>query len=50
MQSYAIIITVFTLGLTYKLGVYSAILAYFLSAGYIGFAYMNKTKQLIEEL
>lgn len=49
MQSYAIIITVITLVITFKLEIYAAILAYFLSAGYIGIAYMQKTKQLLKE-
>lgn len=49
MQSYAIIITVITLVITFKFEIYAAILAYFLSAGYIGIAYMQKTKQLLKE-
>lgn len=48
MQSYAIIITVITLVITFKFEIYAAILAYFLSAGYIGIAYMQKTKQLLK--
>lgn len=47
-QIQAIIISILTLITTYKLGIYSAALAYFLSAGYIGFAYMYKTKQLLK--
>ncbi len=47
-QLVSITISIFTLLITYKLGVYSAALAYLLSAGYIGFAYMHKTKQLLK--
>lgn len=50
MQSVAIVITVVTLLLTYKLGIGSAILAYFLSAGYIGFIYMYKAKQILANI
>jgi len=46
-QTLAIITSVVTLLTTFKLGIYSAALAYFISTGYIGFAYMYKTKQLI---
>lgn len=46
-QIFAIIISIFTLILTHKLGIYSAALAYLLSASYIGLAYMQKTKQLL---
>jgi len=48
MQIKAIIISIFTLLLTYKYGIYSAALAYLLSASYIGIAYMQKTKQLLK--
>ena len=47
MQIKAIIISIFTLLLTYKYGIYSASLAYLLSASYIGIAYMQKTKKLL---
>lgn len=46
-QSVSIAISIITLVITYKLGIYSAALAYFLSAGYIGLVYMHKTKQLL---
>lgn len=49
MQIVSIIISVLTMLIAYKLGVYSAALAYLLSAGYIGFAYMHKTKQLLKQ-
>lgn len=49
MQIKAIIISVTTLLITHRYGIYSAALAYFLSAGYIGIAYMQKTKQLLKE-
>lgn len=48
-QIIAIIISISTLLFTYKFGIYSAALAYFLSAGYIGITYMQKTKQLLKE-
>lgn len=47
MQLVSILIAIFTLVITHKWGIYSAALAYFLSAGYIGIAYMQKTKQLL---
>ncbi len=50
MQSAAIVITVLSLLLTYKAGINSAILAYFLSAGYIGFSYTYKAKQILKNL
>ena len=46
-QMLAIIISILTLLLTYKYGIYSASLAYLLSASYIGIAYMQKTKKLL---
>lgn len=49
MQIISIIISITVLGISYKLGVYSAALAYFLSAGYIGIAYMNKTKKILQQ-
>lgn len=50
MQSVAIIITVLTILLTYRLGMNSAILAYFLSSAYIGFIYMYKTKKILNKI
>ena len=50
MQIVSIIIAIFTLIITYNLGIYSAALAYLLSAGYIGIAYMQKTKQLLKQI
>ena len=47
-QSVSIVISILTILITHRYGVYSAVLAYFLSAGYIGFAYMHKTKQLLK--
>ena len=46
-QILAIVISILTLLLTYKYGIYSAALAYLLSSSYIGIAYMQKTKQLL---
>ena len=48
MQVVSIIISIIVLGVTHKLGIYSAALAYFLSAVYIGMAYMQTTKQLLK--
>lgn len=48
-QIKAIIISILTIIILNKIGIYSAALAYFLSAGYIGIAYMNKTKQLLKK-
>ena len=48
-QAISIVISILTLCFTYKLGIYSAALAYFLSAGYIGFAYMKKTKKILKQ-
>lgn len=48
-QTISIVISILTLCFTYKLGIYSAAFAYFLSAGYIGIAYMRKTKQLLKQ-
>ena len=48
-QAISIVISILTLCFTYKLGIYSAALAYFLSAGYIGFAYMFKTKKILKQ-
>ena len=47
-QIFAIFLSVFTLLLTQKFGIYSAALAYLLSASYIGLMYKHKTKQLLE--
>jgi len=47
-QIIAIIISILTLFLTSKLEMYSAALAYFLSAGFVGIAYMQKAKQLLK--
>ena len=49
MQIKAIIISIFTLLLTSKYGIYSAALAYLLSASYIGITYMQKTKKILKE-
>lgn len=49
IQVVSIIISISSLAITYKLGIYSAALAYFLSAGYIGFAYMFKTKKILKQ-
>lgn len=47
MQVEAILITVLTLVLFHKFGIYAATLAYFLSATHIGIRYVIKTKQLL---
>ena len=48
MQVVSIVISIIVLGITHKYGIYSAALAYFLSAVYIGMAYMQTTKQLLK--
>ena len=48
MQVVSIVISIIVLGITHKYGIYSAALAYFLSAVYIGIAYMQTTKQLLK--
>ena len=48
MQVVSIIISIIVLGITHKYGIYSAALAYFLSAVYIGMVYMQTTKQLLK--
>ena len=48
MQVVSIVISIVVLGITHKYGIYSAALAYFLSAVYIGMAYMQTTKQLLK--
>ena len=48
MQVISIVISIVVLGITHKYGIYSAALAYFLSAVYIGMAYMQTTKQLLK--
>lgn len=50
MQITSIIICISVLFITYKLGIYSAALAYLLSAGYIGLAYMYKTKKILKQI
>lgn len=47
MQAEAIIISILTLILLYKFGIFAAAAAYFLSATHIGIRYVIKTKQLL---
>ena len=48
MQFEAIIISILTLSVFHKLGIYAATLAYLLSASHIGVRYVLKTKQLLK--
>lgn len=50
MQIEAIIISILTLIMLHKFGIYAAVLAYFLSATHIGVRYVIKTKQLIRQI
>ena len=50
MQIEAIIISIFSLLIFYKLGIYAAALAYFLSATYIGIRYVIITNKLLNKI